>query len=89
MKDLRKVQAEDPYSGDGRNKLVMRDGRVFDIGHIVNTVSVYVEEGDASSPAFKGSPPDGTPNDTINLNFDSKETVPDNEPSYFITQKEV
>lgn len=43
VSQLKTAQAEDPHRGLGRNKLVMRDGRVFDIGNVVNSVSIYVE----------------------------------------------
>ena len=84
MNELKMRQVEDPYSGAGRNKLVMRDGRVFDIGNIVNTVSIYVEES-TKSPGFGESSPAtqplhtrqlseikqvGTPAETLNLNFE-------------------
>ena len=44
VSQLKSVQAEDPHGLDGRNKLVMRDGRVFDIGNIVNTVAICAGE---------------------------------------------
>ena len=83
MNELKQAQQMILKAPQAQDKLLMRDGRVYDIANFVNSVMVYEERdsGAINSPNFGESLI--TRNETDNLSYEDFRQ--ENEPAYFIT----